>query len=447
MPRTVIIGAGISGLAAAHQLRLQGDDVLLLEAGNQIGGVIGSERVDGFLLERGPNTLRGNTPALEDLINLLGIRKANASSASKSRFVLRDDKLIELPQSPLDIFSTAILSTNAKFRAVREPFVTPSTAQDESVGAFFARRFGSEVAEYLADPFVSGIYAGDKDKLSILHTFPNLWKLEQQSGSVIKGMLKSRKNRAKSPKEEGEKPVGIYAFEEGLAELPNAIAKKLGSRLTVGAAVRSVAKEGLRYAVTLSSGSSVQAERVIVSTPAYATATLVKQLAPEASELLNIVRYAPISTLHLGFKKSQFSKLPEGFGFLVPSNAKQSFLGCIYSSSMYPDRAPSDSVLLTVMIGGSSHPEMTRLSSSELTKLVMPELSALLSIKGDPSFTHMHTWERAIPQYEIGYQVVLDAVATAEKANLGLHLLGSYRGGVSVGDCVRNATELAKRLV
>jgi oxygen-dependent protoporphyrinogen oxidase len=442
MPKTVIIGAGISGIVAAYQLMQQGGDVLLLEASGSVGGVIGTEHKDGYLLERGPNTLRGNTPALEALIGSLGLEKLEADASSKSRYILRDERLIQLPQQPFDIFSTSILSAGAKFRAVREPLVAASTAQDESVGAFFSRRFGSEVADYLVDPFVSGIYAGDKDRLSIRHTFPKLWQLEHHAGSVIKGMLKGRK---KKPDRTG--PSAIYSFANGISELPLALAKELGSHCSTGTAVAAITRDNNRYTIELSAGSSISADSVIVATPAPIASSLIQPFAPEASELLKIVSYAPIASLSLGYKNEQFAKLPSGFGFLVPSNAKQSFLGCIFSSSMFPNRAPAGSTLLTVMVGGSMRPELTKLSAMELTAIILPELTKLLAIRGEPELVHLHAYQQAIPQYEMGYQVILDALRKTEAANPGLHLLGSYRGGVSVGDCVRNATELAARLV
>ncbi len=446
MPHTVIIGAGISGLTCAYQLMQLGDDVLLLEASNRAGGVIGTERLYGYLLETGPNTLRGSTAELEDLLDSLRMndRIVEASAASNTRSILRDNVLRSLPRNPLEIFSTSIISAKAKLRAVREPFVAAMSQEDETIDSFFTRRFGSEVAQYLADPFVSGVYAGDKDMLSIRHTFPSLWKHEHERGSVIKGMLRGRKKRTTSPSRSRR---GIYSFKRGLAELPQRLEKDLGARIACGALVSSITRMNDRYEITLTAGSQILADRVILATPAYACAPMLKGLATNVRDLLAQVRYAPIATLHLGFANSQFSKLPQGFGFLVPSREKKQFLGCIFSSSMFADRAPAGHTLLTVMIGGSTQPELARLDAEELSERVLPDLRRLLSITGEPLFTHLHSWNRAIPQYEIGYQVIIEGINEIEQAFPGLHLLGSYRGGVSVGDCIRNATELAQTLV
>jgi len=445
MPKTVIIGAGISGLTCAYQLMQQGEDVLLLEASNRSGGVIGTEHRDGYLLETGPNTLRGSTAELDNLISSLGMddRVVEANANSKSRAILRDEVLHTLPRNPLEIFSTSIISAKAKFRAVREPFVERTTAQDETIESFFTRRFGAEVAQYLADPFVSGVYAGDKDLLSIRQTFPKLWQFEQVRGSIIKGMLGARRKR----KSAAGRNRGIYTFKSGLAELPEHLEKALGARMAFGAVVSFIERVNDRYEVTLTAGSQVLADRVILATPAYATAQMLERISVKASGLLAQVRYAPIATLHLGFDNSQFPKLPQGFGFLVPSGEKKHFLGCIYSSSMFAARAPEGHTLLTVMIGGSRQPELTSLDAEALTERVLPDLGKLLSITGDPRFIHLHSWNRAIPQYELGYDAILDAVNEIEQSNPGLHLIGSYRGGVSVGDCIRNATELAQKLV
>ena len=445
MPRTVVIGGGISGLVCGYRLMQRGDDVVILES-QSAGGVIHTERSSGYLLEYGPNTLRNANAELRALINDLDLaERMQIANGANVRSVILNGALASLPRSPLQAITTPLLSPTAKLRLLCEPFVGRTKSDDESVASFMRRRLGKSITEQLVDPFVSGIYAGDIDRLSIRETFPTLWRSEREHGSIAKSFLR-RPRKASARDDKTKSRPQIFSFTDGMGELVRSLRTALAGRLQ-HAEARSIERTNAGFQLTIQPANTIETERVIVATPAYAAATILQNLSPTLSTTLASIEYAPIASLYLGFRREQFSRAPNGFGFLVPSKERLPFLGCIFSSSMFPNRAPEGHVLLTLMIGGAKHPELVQSNAEKLAALVLPELQSLLSISGEPEFVASHAFERAIPQYRIGYGNILSRIREFKAANASLHILGNYVGGVSVADCVRNATELAARLV
>ncbi len=442
MPDVIVIGAGISGLTAAHKLVRAGKDVLVLEESSKAGGKIVTDRDEGYLLESGPNSLRVENQATIDLINESGIvdRVIDANPTSKKRFILKNGEWVKVPMGPGEAITTPLFSLGGKLRILLEPFIAKTKAEDESAASFVTRRLGRQVFNYAADPFITGIYAGDPNKLSMRYAFGSMWQAEQQAGSLIRGMAKGRSQK------KGKVKTRVVSFPNGLSELVNALRVSLASRLQLHTGALKIEKTSGGYTVTSSTGT-FEAPQIIFSLPAYHVAPMIEPLAPELSQVLTMINYPPVAVLFLGYRVDQFSTPPEGFGGLIPSIEKRNILGIIFSSSNFPGRAPEGHVLLTVLTGGAQRQEIANRSEDEILKKGIAEVEQLMKPNGPPAFQRIKLWKRAIPQYNVGYGKVLRAIEEAEKVNPGLHFIGNYRGGISMGSCIRNATELAKSLV
>ncbi len=439
----IVVGAGISGLTCAYHLKRKGASVLLLEEEGNAGGKILTERVDGYLLESGPNSLRIENRETADLIESLGLndRLIEASPNAKKRFILRNRKWVQVPISPVQAVTTRLFSLPGKMRLLGELFTRPAASADESVKSFFTRHFGKEVYDYAADSFVTGIYAGDPSKLSVRHSFKIFWQLDQEFGSLIVGMLRRKKpNNAKSIKKR------IVSFPKGLGELIEGLRVQLKDEIILHSSALSLTRDANDYTL-VSGGNSYSAKNVILALPSYKATNLVSELSPELSSTLSNIEYPPVAVAYLGFREDQFAQRIEGFGGLIPSKEGKNILGVIYSSSNFAGRAPNGHLLLTVIAGGAKHLEVANWSEEEIVKNAEREIRALYDVKGEAVFRHGRLWKHAIPQYNVGYDSVLTAIESAEKELPGLHFIGNYRGGISMGACIKTATELALRLV
>lgn len=439
-PAVVIIGGGISGLATAHALRARGADVTVLEADPAVGGVIQSTRCAGFLAEHGPNSAQ-RTPALAALIGALDLddRCLTAQSAGRRRYIVRGGRPVALPSGPGDFLTSRAFSTRGKLRLALEPFVPRGGAADESVAGFARRRLGTDAFEYAVAPFVSGIYAGDAERLAFAEVFPRLAALERTSGSLVRGMLASmRRGRAAGATPTG----GSISFRDGMHTLPRALASALGEAVRIDAPAEAIDRTaaGWRVAVGGAHPGTIDCAAVVNAAPAYA------QIA--GIPALPAVEYAPVATLTLGFRRSQVADPLDGFGVLVPPREGMALLGVLFNSSVYPGRAPDDAVALTCFLGGSRHPEVVdRQSSADRLSQTLATLGQLLGVRADPIFARETVWERAIPQYTIGYGRVRLAAAETERAHRRLYLTGSHLTGVSVGDCIAGAANVADRVM
>jgi oxygen-dependent protoporphyrinogen oxidase len=441
---TVVVGGGIAGLVAARVLARRGEDVRLLEASDRVGGVIRSERTeDGFLLELGPNTVRP-TPELLALVHELGLEGEMLLSDPRApRWLAWRGRLHALPASPGAFLATPLLSPGGKLRVLAEPFVRrrAGDATEESLRTFFTRRVGRQIADRFVDPFVSGIFAGDPDRLAVEAAFPALARGEREHGSLFRWGLHARRQRPR-PRPEAPKVRGLLSFRGGLETLPRAIAAELGSRVETTTPVRSVAPSDSGWTLDTTKGT-VSASRLILACPSAAAARLVAPFAPEAASALTAIPAPPVSVLHLAFPRSALPAPLRGFGHLVVRTPGRRILGAVWSSSLFPGRAPEGTELVTAFAGGRRDPEAARLGDSELTALAARELRYLLGANEDPSLVRRTTWDAAIPQYEIGHGARIATLERAESRWQRLTFVGAYRGGISVGDVVRSAAAAA----
>lgn len=440
----VVIGAGISGLASAYRLQRMGLRVALLEAGARAGGVIATQVQEGFRFERGPNSALDTTPLIGALVDDLGLGAELrwASETSSRRYVVRKGVLTALPMSPGAFFATPLFSARAKLALLREPFVARSApGLEESIAAFVRRRLGAEFLDYAIDPFVAGIYAGDPEQISVRAAFPKLHALEQRWGSLIRGQFLGAAERRRQ-QEEAKNSARSFSFSGGMQVLTDALAAAVDGLVT-GAQVTRIVREA-------EGTFTVQAQRddtpvawcagaVVLAVPADAAAALLREHAADAAAALDSIPYAPVATVASGYAAADIAHALDGFGCLVPRKEGRRVLGVLFSSSMFDGRAASGQVLLTTFVGGQRQPELPELDEDTIGAIAHEEHAALLGARGLPRFQQVTRWLRAIPQYTLGH---LERVARAEAAQQvlpGLHFSANWRGGVSVGDCIRNA--------
>ena len=440
----LVIGAGISGLTAAFRLAGRGCNVQVIDSAPRAGGVIGSERRDGVLIERGPNSMLDTTPLVKTLLADLGIesKRIEVAGAARRRYIVRSGKLIALPTSPSALLRSRLFSAHAKVRLLCEAFVAAARDDvDESVSAFVKRRLGAELLDYAVEPFVAGIYAGNPDELSLRSAFPRLHALERQYGSLIKGQMQGGSERAAS----GEKSRHVarsFSFRDGLQTLTDALAHKVPFRLSAGAVAIARAAEDT-ISVTLNDGSEQHARAVVLATPARAAAALLANIDDDAARALDEIPYAPVASVVQAYRNAQVKHRLDGFGFLVPRVEKRAILGTLFSTTMFEGRAPQDIVSLTTYIGGRRNPELAANSEEEVSRIAAAETAALLGIEGEPESSVVTQWREAIPQYTLGHAQRIERAARAELALPGLFLCSSYRGGVSVADCIKSAHGVA----
>ncbi len=447
-----IIGGGITGLTAAYRLARQGRPFRLFEAAPRLGGNIRSERHDGYLIEAGPNSIQ-LTPPVATLLTELGLTPLTASAEAKNRYIVRNGHPVPAPSSPPEFLKSPLFSTAAKLRLFGDLFKRPrQRPTDVSLADFVADHFGSELVDYGLRAFVSGVYAGDAQKLSARHSFPLLWEAERTQGSLIRAQLAATK--AKRARGEPTGPAPIVSFTDGLETLPHTLAARLpAGSVELNARVTDLVpgqpwkllwdrpgQGGATWTETFSA--------VILALPAAALAALpIGPMGERPLASLSEVGYPPVSSLFLGYKRDQVTHPLDGFGMLVPPVEHRVPLGVLFNSTLFPGRAPAGHVALTVMTGGALRPDLARLDDAPLLTLVRNDLAGLLGVRGEPAFVRRNVWPRAIPQYNLGYERFLDLIARTESAHPSLLIGGHVRDGISVPNCLAAGEKLAARAV
>jgi oxygen-dependent protoporphyrinogen oxidase len=444
----IVIGGGLSGLAAALGVKQRGASVEVLEAASRSGGTIGTIHRDGALYETGPNSALDTTPLIDALLEATGTRgdRIETSALAATRFIVRGGKLVALPSSPPAFLATRAFSLGAKLRLAIEPFIERApVGAEESVAAFVRRRLGTEFLDYAVDPFVAGVYAGDPERLSLPAAFPRLHALEQRYGSLIRGQIAGAGERRRNP-ETAKNRARSFSFRNGMQVLTDALARTVG-RVETCVRVERVERDadGAWIVRARRDGEAIgrRAQSVIVAAPAAEASVLVGELAPAAAQGLAAIDYAAVASVATAYRRTDVADPLAGFGFLVPRKENRRILGSLFSSSMFENRAPPGTVLLTTFVGGLRHPGLPQRSDDEIAAIVTGELRALAGARADPLWIAVTRWPRAIPQYDLGHRERLSAVDAAERSLPGLHFCANYRGGISVGDCVKSADATA----
>ncbi|MGD0427658.1 MAG: protoporphyrinogen oxidase [Candidatus Acidiferrales bacterium] len=447
--KVAVIGAGISGLACAHRLQQQGVDVTVYESNSAAGGLIDSVEKDGLLFEAGPQSFQG-TPALLDLIRELGLESQLQKADPRApRYVLLHGRLRKVPMSPQALLTSTLLNPLSRWKIASEPFKkSQPPTEEESVAAFVRRKFGHEILEYLVAPFVSGVYAGDPEKLSLKAAFPTLDEWEREYGSVLRGAIKSR-----APKEQRTSAPPLCSFAHGVATLPRALAAKLGDSLqyetrAVSATFSAQPSAGgaAREIRVVRNGQelSAHAGAVVMATPAYAAAHVLESFSPPLAQTLSGIAYAPVAVVASTYYRQQVGDPLEGFGFLVPRGEKVRTLGTVWNSSLFPGRAHEGSVTITSFIGGATDPDVIRLHEENIAAIVTEENARILGITGPPVEVAVWKYPRALPQYNLGHGHIVESIRDAERASPGLFFAGNYLEGPAIGKCVETGFQTAE---
>jgi protoporphyrinogen/coproporphyrinogen III oxidase len=442
----LVVGGGISGLVCAYALRKSGIDAQLVEASPRPGGVIQSVTRDGFLLELGPQSF-SSTPALRDLCADLGISNDLLEAPPRApRYVLIDGKLQPVPLSPPALLISSLIDGSTKWALLRDILgKTIPPGADESVAAFIRRKFSAQLLDRLVGPFVSGIYAGDPERISVRSAFPQLYEAEKAAGSILRGMLRLAKSK-KGPREHAT----LKSFREGNETLVRALANKLGAALLAETSVAQISRQNDgSFDVHLEGkhgSESVSAQSLVLATPTDVAGKLLSGLDSLFEAQLSSIEYAAVAVVSLGYRKKDIGHSLDGFGFLVPRSAALRVLGSVWNSSLFPGRTPEGHALLTSFVGGTTDPSASQLQPEELVSLVHREISPLLSVASDPVFSNVTIWPHALPQYNLGHADRLAAVAKACSRFPGLWLTGNYLRGPAIGSCVEQALPVAEEV-
>ena len=451
MGAVAVVGGGVAGLTAAFRLKQRGFRVVVYEAGERVGGVIRTVRRDGYLAELGPNSIAAPPPALLALLGELGLESSivPASPAARNRYVVKKKRLLPLPISPQDLLTTRLLSNGAKLAVFGESLVDAADALvEESVAAFVRRRFNQEVLDYVVNPFVGGIFAGDPEHLSVRHALPRVYGLERTHGSVIKafaGMMRARKREEADAA--GELEGGMISFRSGLQELPDAFARGLHAEIRLRAPVTQIRAGPKGWTVGAAFQASELYDAVVYASPAHCVDDVDLDF-PGGDRLKTLasISHPPVAVLTLGFRREDVSHPLDGFGFLVPEVERRNVLGVIFSSTLFPGRAPEGHVALTAFVGGVRNPDLAHADVPTITARVLDDLRALLGATGEPTFREFHLWAKSIPQYDLTYGRFKEIMDEAERRNSGLALAGSYREGVALAEVIASGEAAASRL-
>ncbi len=429
MMDVAVVGAGISGLAVALHLKNKGFEVQVFEKEDLPGGNIRTLKKDGFILELGPQTILADSK-VEEFLKAIGIKPQYAEESSKIRYVYKKGRLIPLPMSPLSFFMSPLLSFSGKLRVFREPFVPPSVKTEESIGEFVRRRLGKEFLDYIVAPFVSGVYAGNPEDLSVKYAVRRVYELEQRFGSLIKGAIKLK----------ALGPGGrLISFEGGNFSLIERLSSQL--RVDTENVVLKIRKKEDRFVLDAKNGK-YEARTVVVSAPATSAGYLLRDISWSASEEFDKIYYAPVVVLHASVRAGS---VPPGFGFLVPRVEGKRLLGVLFSSQIFKGRSPEGSELLTIYMGGATDPELVDYEDEAIVNIAERELRETLKVD-KIEFLNISRWKKAIPQYTLGYGRYIELAKTLEGENPGLFLTGNYLTGVSVADCIRSSYQVAQRV-
>lgn len=450
---TLVVGGGATGLAVAWSLAMGRQRVTLLEAGASVGGNIATERDGEWQIEHGPNTVIMKPPlyALLDELDLLDEAQA-ANAVANKRYVVLDGHLEALPMKPLAALRSPLIGAAGWARLACEPFLPRGRQSEETLAAFVSRRLGPRVLERMIDPFVSGVYAGDPARLSVQAAMPRLAALEAEQGSLIRGGLKKLKQARREPSPVPAAWRGkLVSFPGGLERLPERLAERISgcasAAIETYCDVVSVTREAGLWRAESRDGRAWRARSLVLAVPAPVAAKLLRPLDTALAEPLEAIVYPPVNAIALGFRDADLKHPLDGFGVLLPRAEGRRTLGALFSSTLFPGRAPARHKLLNVFIGGRQDPAAASGDDATLIARVIDELGDLLDIRGEPVWQRVTRWPQAIPQYELGHLERLAALDAAVAGHEGLHLAGNWRGGISVGDCLENGRLLGERLL
>jgi oxygen-dependent protoporphyrinogen oxidase len=448
-----IVGAGVTGLATGQAIlaRDPGAEVVIYESSGRVGGKVISESTpEGYLCEWGVNGFLDKVPRTLELCSEVGLSPLRADASAKRRYVFSEGRLHKLPEKPPEFLFSKLLSLGGRLRVIGEVFTGPGEAEDETLAEFGVRHLGREAFEKLIDPMASGVFAGDAATMSLKSCFPRIHEIEAEHRSLIRGLIRLQKQarRSGAGNTPGPGPGGtLTSFGGGMSVLTDTLAGEMGNRVRVNSPVDAITFEDGVYAVHLSDGSSDAFDRLVLAVPAYAQAHILRDLSPAIAALVAEIPYPPLAVVCTGYRKERLERVPDGFGFLVPSRERRHILGTVVDSNVFPNRAPEDSVLLRSMVGGARDPGFAKLPDGDLLDAVLADHRDILGLTVSPDFVMIYRHDKAIPQYLVGHAARLESIERELSRFPGLVLGGNAYRGVSLNDCVLNAWRTAEALV
>ena len=452
-PQVVIVGGGVSGLATAHYIHGQlgaGVQLTLVEAGKQLGGKVANQQFRGHLVDTGPDALLVRVPAMASLLEDLGLSEEIVAPASLGAHVWSRGRLRRLPTGTLfgvpdrliPLVRSGLMSPAGLVRAALD-LVLPrrrSSAPDPSIAELVTPRLGSQLFDRLVEPLLGGVHAGRATELSAHSTVPDIERLARNNRSLYLGLRKMRRH---APPATGA-PV-LVTLNGGLGRLVEELVSRLaGDDLRLNAAVRTIARAGAGYRVDLAGGESIAADAVVLATPAYATAGLLADLAPEAATVLAEIPYVDVATIWLSYPRSAMGRDLDGTGFLVPPQEGKLTVGCTWSSAKWPHLADDELVLIRAMVGRRGDRRWLDMDDDTLVQRVHEELVEAMGLTAGPDHHSIQRWPLAMPQYLVGHQARLDALDAATRHLPGLYLTGAAFRGVGIASCVADAERTAQ---
>lgn len=453
--KVAIIGGGVSGLAVAHQLQKQGVDFALYELSPRLGGAVQSVKEDGYLFEKGPNSLQLNDRRILDFLTELDLQDSiqQANPLANKRFILHKGKPVALPYSLKSAITNKLFTIREKFRLLAEPYLTHPEVDDLSFGEVIRTRLGQAMLDQAAGPFVSGIYAGDAEKISTRYAFPKLWRMLTEHQSFIRATIALKRSIARGTADPNRLPKrSIISFPDGLEAIPKAITKELPKdKIHLSSILLEIKQEDglwkVAHLAELGKITHTDFTEIVIATPAHKIQEL--PLPEEVQERFvhtKNIDFPGVASLVIGFKREDVEHPLDGFGMLSSLREESPIMGVLFSSTLFAGRVPEDHVLLTVMIGGARHPEHLQAEEVQILERTYNTLQPILGIKGMPSFYNNTTWPRAIPQINLGHEKVLSELDAIEHDFSNLHIVGNYRNGVSLNDCILNGLNLGEKL-
>ena len=473
MTKVIIIGGGIAGLAAAVHLKSgakaygKNIEVLLLEKNNRIGGKILTEKHDNFLIEGGPDSFLPEKVWSVNLARHLGLEPEMLPSNDqfKGTFIYSRKRLHSLPEGVMLMVPTSfwpmakssLISWPGKIRMGMEVFMPKRKSRDdESLASFVTRRLGRECLEKIAEPLVAGIHTSNPDNMSVLATFPRFVQMEQKSGSLILGMISAMKNRPHAtlsgpsrPGRDAPKMTYFMSFKNGMQALPQACAEHIGKdSIRINAGVKVVEPKGKGYSVILESGETLQADHVMLASASYDSLEMVKDFDSNLAAKMGVIEWSSSATVSIVFKKEDVRVPLRGFGFIVPRVEGRRINAATYSSIKWSYRAPDDTIMVRVFVGGGHHEELVReLDDASMVRMVLEELDTVLGLKANALFSKVYRWYKGMPKYTVGH---LEQIAVLDRmlaTHQGLHLIGCSYKGIGIGDCVHEAQIAAEKIL
>ena len=461
MIRVAIVGGGISGLTAAFYLeqeRRKGAplEIVVFEADSRFGGAIRTERVEGCLIEAGPDSFLTSKPWARELCDDLRLsgQLIGSRDAERKTYVLVRGRLEEIPAGLqmmvptklAPVLRSRLFSSTTKLAMLTEYLLPPEPLgvdDDESVASFVSRHFNAEVVDRLADPLLSGVYGGDASRLSARATLPQMVESEARHRSLVRGALESRKNQSAS----GTPPL-FTSLREGMQRIIDSILRQFPREtLRASSPVSMLRPGGSGWSVT-SKGAEEEFDHVILAVPPHLVARLMKEIpgSERPVEILGEISSTSAVTVAVGYKRAEL-RLPAGFGFLVPRSERKRIMACTFVHNKFENRAPEDMALLRVFLGGARDPGVLEFGEREILELVRRELREILRIQTEPRFGRAYKWRNVMPQYEIGHLLRVATLEMHMQRFPGLHLTGNAYHGIGIPDCVRIGRSAADAII